>query len=277
MKSKRLRVIAIAALVLLVVLGGGWYYLCGKTRDAAQRRLAEGLSLSVKIGSARPGLWGGGLVLKDVRIGSPQDYGADPMLHIKKLVLTVPRSELDRELIHVESAVLHRPTAVVEELTNRRTLRLLNAQRLLQPPAKPPAKVQRLIIDRIVVEDAALTLEGVRGAGTQTLSLPVKSLRASDWGQRPRYNDGMTMAQACGSVMMALLLEAADDPKFPAEPKPRLLQSAAQVLGQHYVEARQRAARGPDTAAKDAIIPSKLPDLDKALDRVDQEKPFIKD
>jgi len=160
---KKLRRIALVLfLVLIVGIGGLYFYRNSLIRSAVESQANSSLGVKTTLGSANLAIFGGSLSLGDLKIASPTGYTADQMFTLGELGLGVNYSDLRKEPIHVNKITIDKPVVIIEMNNGKFNFQSLMDNMGGGTPTKSdgkPTEPVRLIIDELTLKDATVTLK----------------------------------------------------------------------------------------------------------------------
>src|SRR5881275_1972575 len=119
MKKIIVRTLLALVLLLMIAVGGLYFYRNSLIRSAVESQANSSLGVKTTLGSANLGLFGGTLSLGDLKIGSPAGYKADQRFTLNELGLGVNYGELRKQPIHVSKLVIDKPRAVLEYVNGK--------------------------------------------------------------------------------------------------------------------------------------------------------------
>ena len=113
MKKIVLRVVLALVLILVVAVGGLYFYRNSLIRSQVEKQATTSLGVPTTLGSANLGLFGGTLSLGDLKISSPKGYQAPQMFTLGELGLGVNYSDLRKDPVRVSKISIDKPKAVL--------------------------------------------------------------------------------------------------------------------------------------------------------------------
>ncbi|HEY7120478.1 MAG TPA: hypothetical protein VH475_28095 [Tepidisphaeraceae bacterium] len=237
-----IRIAVALVLVLVVGLGVVYFYRNSLIRSAVESQASSSLGVKTTLGGANLGLFGGTLKLDDLQIASPAGYKADHMFTLGGLDLGVHYGDLRKEPIHVNQITIDKPKAVLEYVDGK-----FNFQALMDqmggggaPPSEKKGEPVKLIIDQLMVKDAAVE---VRAPMIPTpITVPIPSIVLKDIGNGEGNKNGAAIKDVVGVTMSALAASAANSPQLKnlSVLEDALKAQAQQVMGKVQKELGQQ-------------------------------------
>ena len=153
----------IGLLVLVVLIGGGAYYLVQNLDNLVERAIetagTEAVGSEVQVGAVAIDLGGGTATISDFTIANPEGYSADSLLRFGELAVALDLSNISSQSIGIRSVVARQPRVFFEQRGRTSNFDVL-LERLNSggaepaPPEEPgvPSNLQ-LTIDSVLVEE----------------------------------------------------------------------------------------------------------------------------
>lgn len=204
----------------------------GILKSTIETQSASSLHLATSLDSASLALLGGKLNLSQLHIGSPKGYTAQNMFEMGKLDVAVEYGQLTKEPVRIKQIVINQPKFVLEQADGR-----MNFKAVLEglPPTDPNAKVIKVIIDELTVNDALVEvrLGNLPGLGTmQPIQIPKISMTLKNIGNSDNAANGAALKDVVMQVATALAGKAGDAGNFPDQLKGMLQSNLTAVAGQ---------------------------------------------
>lgn len=215
----------IAALVLVVVVGGGLYLyfsFSNLVKAGVETYGPRITQTKVTLGGVSTSLFGGSVSLDNLAVGNPSGFKSENAVAVHKASVTVDTGTITKDVIHIKDIQITAPQVTYEMGQGSNNLSVLQkniAKASQTPGAQPPAQKddaagpgKKFIIDRLVVADAQVTaamtqLSGVASAVGQasnvTVTLPTIDMR--DLGKK---EGGLPPAKIAEQVMAKLEQQA---------------------------------------------------------------------
>jgi len=213
MKKIVIRIVLVLVLVLAVGLGTLYFYRNRLIRSAVETNASSSLGVKTTLGSANLGLFGGTLSLGNLNIGSPSGYSAPQMFTLGELGLGVDYGGLRKDPIHVSKITIDKPKAVLEYVNGKFNFQALMDQmgggQQKTPDNKEPVK---LIIDELMVKDAAVEVHAPMIPSAITVNIPTVTLKQV--GNGDGAQNGAAIKDVVGATMSALAASAANSPQL---------------------------------------------------------------
>lgn len=211
MKKIVLRVVLALVLILVVAVGGLYFYRNSLIRSQVEKQATTSLGVPTTLGSANLGLFGGTLSLGDLKISSPKGYQAPQMFTLGELGLGVNYSDLRKDPIRVKNITIDKPKAVLEYVDGKFNFQALMDQ-MTPSDKKDSGETQKLIIDELTVKDAAVEVRAPMLGSPITVNVPTVSLK--NVGNGEGAQNGAAIKDVVGATMSALAASAANSPQL---------------------------------------------------------------
>lgn len=254
--------------VLIIALGGLYFYRNSLIRSAVESHANSSLGVKTTLGAAHLGLFGGTLDLNDLKIGSPAGYKANHMFTLHGLDLGVNYSDLRKDPVRVGKITIDKPNAVLESVDGK-----FNFQALMdqlgggtQPnPDDKDSQPVKMIIDELTVKDA--TVEVRHPLIPQPITVNIPSVTLKQIGNGDGAQNGAAIKDVVGATMSALAASAANSPQL------------KDVSGLLKAQAQQALAKAEKQLAQQvqAITGNVTADLTKTLEKTGVDPNAIKD
>ena len=233
MKKVVIRIVLAVVLLLVVAVGGLYFYRNSLIRSAVESQASSSLGVKTTLGGAELGLFGGTLELEDFKIGSPKGYAAEQMFTLGELDLGVKYGELRQDPVRVRRIVIDKPKAVLEYKDGK-----FNFQAMMDQMGGKDAKTEsgkdpvKLIVDELTVKDATVAVRAPMLPNELSLTIPTVTLKGVGTGEGNQ--NGAAIREVVGAAMSALAAKAAESPQ---------LANFAQLKGQLEAQAKEVAAK----------------------------------
>lgn len=211
MKKIVLRVVLALVLILVVAVGGLYFYRNSLIRSQVEKQATTSLGVPTTLGSANLGLFGGTLSLGDLKISSPKGYQAPQMFTLGEFGLGVNYSDLRKDPIRVKNITIDKPKAVLEYVDGKFNFQALMDQ-MTPSDKKDSGETQKLIIDELTVKDAAVEVRAPMLGSPITVNVPTVSLK--NVGNGEGAQNGAAIKDVVGATMSALAASAANSPQL---------------------------------------------------------------
>jgi hypothetical protein len=215
----------IAALVLVVVIGGGLYvyFAFSSLVKAGVETYAPRITQTkVTLGGVSASLFGGSATIEDLVIGNPQGFKSDRAMSVHKASIAVDPGTVLKDVIHIKNIEIVAPQITYETGQGSNNLSVIqkNIARSSQTPgAQPPANKdqaagpeKKFIIDRLAITDARATavlsqLNSVASAVGQNsdVAVTLPTIEMRDLGTK---EGGLPPAKIAEQVMARLEQQA---------------------------------------------------------------------
>ena len=215
MKKLIVRSLLAVILVLVIALGGLYFYRNSLIRSAVETQANSSLGVKTTLGAAHLGLFGGTLDLDDLKIGSPAGYKADHMFTLNGLDLGVNYSDLRKDPVRVGKITIDKPKAILESVDGKFNFQALMDQLGGGTQPKPDDKTSqpvKMIIDELTVKDA--TVEVRHPLIPQPITVNIPSVTLKQIGNGEGAQNGAAIKDVVGATMSALAASAANSPQL---------------------------------------------------------------
>jgi uncharacterized protein involved in outer membrane biogenesis len=213
MKKTLVRVVVGIVVLLIVAVGGLYFYRNSLIRSAVETQANSSLGVKTTLGGAQLGLFGGTLDLDDLKIGSPAGYKADHMFTLGGLDLGVNYGDLRKDPVRVGKITIEKPKAVIEYADGK-----FNFQALMDQlgggtqPSDKQSQPVKMIIDELNVKDAAVEVRHPMLPSPITVNIPSVTLKQI--GNGDGAQNGAAIKDVVGATMSALAASAANSPQL---------------------------------------------------------------
>lgn len=211
MKKTLVRVALALVAVLVIALGGLYFYRNSLIRSAVESQASSSLGVPTTLGGAHLGLFGGTLDLDDLKIASPAGYKADHMFTLGGLDLGVNYADLRKDPVRVGKITIDKPKAVIEYADGKFNFQALMDQLGSQPSDKKTEPV-KMIIDELTVKDAAVEVRHPMLPSPVSVTIPSVTLKQIGNGEGAQ--NGAAIKDVVGATMSALAASAANSPQL---------------------------------------------------------------
>jgi len=240
MKKIVVRTLLALVLVLVIAVGGLYFYRNSLIRSAVESQANSSLGVKTTLGAAHLGLFGGTLDLDDLKIGSPAGYKAEQMFTLGGLDLGVNYSDLRKDPVRVGKITIDKPRAVLESVDGKFNFQALMDQLGGGTQPKPEDKQSqpvKMIIDELNIKDAAVEVRHPLIPQPITVSIPSVTLKQI--GNGDGAQNGAAIKDVVGAAMSALAASAANSPQ-PKDVSGMLKAQAQQALAKVQKELGQQ-------------------------------------
>jgi len=212
MKKLR-RIVLVFLLVLIVGIGGLYFYRNSLIRSAVESQANSSLGVKTTLGSANLGIFGGSLALDDLKIGSPTGFTADEMFTLNEIGLGVNYGDLRKAPIHVHKITIDKPTVIIEMVNGK-----FNFQALMDhmgsgaPPQTKdgkPAEPVKLIIDELTLTNASVHVKAPPFLPKE-ITVDIPSVTLKNIGNADGAQDGAAIKDVVVAMMSGLAASASN-------------------------------------------------------------------
>jgi len=214
----------VAALVLIVVVGGGLYLyfsFSSLVKAGVETYAPRITKTKVTLGSVSVSLLGGSATINDLIVGNPSGFKSDKALAIGKASISLDIGSVMSPVVHIKEVQVASPLVVFESGQGSNNLSVIqkNIASAAPPPSSPqpassgneqPAK--KFIIDHLVISDAKATLAMPQLSGATQLvgqessaSVTLPTIDMRDLGTK---EGGLPPAKIAEQVMARLQQQA---------------------------------------------------------------------
>jgi hypothetical protein len=238
MKTLR-RVLLVVVLLVALAVFGVFMYLDRIVRSTIEKQASSSLNLPTTLDGASLGLLGGKVNLSQLDIGSPKGFAATHMFELGGLGVSVDYGQLTKEPVRVKQIVITKPKFVLEQADGK-----MNFKAVMDslPATDPNAKVVKVVIDELIVNDAVVDvrLGKLPGLGDmKPITVNVPSVTLKNIGNADGNGNGAAIKDVVMQVATALAGKAGDLANLPAQFKTLLagnLKDVATQLGGEFTK-----------------------------------------
>jgi hypothetical protein len=158
------RILVIAALLLLLLVGGLVVYLNRIAEVAIERGTSYALGVRTELGAARLGLLAGSAGLSDLRISNPPGFDPEPFLRLGEGSFEVDLASLRRDTVAIDRLALEEIGLRVERSRGKTNYGVIleNLSRLgsgeTAPPPEEAGTQKRFVVRELLLRDVSAHL-----------------------------------------------------------------------------------------------------------------------
>jgi hypothetical protein len=227
--KKLFRIALVLVVILLLAVGGVFFYLDRIVKSTIEKQASSSLSLTTTLDSASLGLMGGKVNLNQLNIGSPKGFTAEHMFELGGLGVAVDYGQLTKEPIRIKQITITKPKFVLEQADGKMNFKAVMDQ---LPPSDPNAKPIKMIIDELTVTDAIVDvrLGKLPGLGDmKPIEVKVPSMTLKNIGSDSKAQNGAALKDVVMQVATALAGKAGDMGALPEQFKTLLNANMSEV------------------------------------------------
>lgn len=200
-----MKTLASILLVLILIIGGGAYYMGGQVKNGTQNVASKILGAPIKLDDISVSLLTGEITLRGVTVGNPEGYSDQSAMSYDRAVIEVDTFSLFSDVVKVNRVTVTNPAIHLEIAENGTTNFNVLQQRAAQVASLAGSTSdKRIRINEIAIADPALTVSSKR-LGKQGSDTALMTINISNLGNE----SGATPSEIVNNVLKVVMQQTA--------------------------------------------------------------------